>query len=292
MELMKLPVISYDEEAFEQQLIQDPRIQSTLASFGLSEQAIKNNLSVLSQYQRLLDNELPMGKLKDYIPILVCENEILSISYKLNEQQSELRRKTAHSKNFLINHLSLQQLMIDKSKIMLDHYRDLSVIKRLLNLSSIDTVGYYVYGDYGIGKTYLLAAISNKMAKEGYSVCFVNMNRLTKEIKQSFADKSSSFDELLSKAMTADFLVLDDIGNERATSWSRDEVLFPILDYRMEQQKLTCFSSNLSLDKLREFYLSVGDIVDEIKVDRLMERIEVLSDSLLIESKTKSLRRR
>ncbi len=40
-------------------------------------------------------------------------------------------------------------------------------------------------------------------------------------------------------------LMLDDIGAEEITPWARDEVIGPLLHYRMVQELPTFFSSNL-----------------------------------------------
>ena len=88
-----------------------------------------------------------------------------------------------------------------------------------------------------------------------------------------------------------EFLVLDDIGAESVTAWSRDEILFQILDYRMENEKLTCFTSNLNQSQLHQHFSKIGQTMDEVGVVRLMERINVLSEFVLIASSEKSLRR-
>ncbi len=43
------------------------------------------------------------------------------------------------------------------------------------------------------------------------------------------------------KLKTVPLLLLDDIGAENTTNWSRDEVLAPLLQYRMENHLPTFF---------------------------------------------------
>ena len=50
--------------------------------------------------------------------------------------------------------------------------------------------------------------------------------------------------------------MIDDIGAEEVTPWVRDEVIGPLLHYRMVQELPTFFSSNLNFEEL-EHHLSI-----------------------------------
>jgi primosomal protein DnaI len=56
-------------------------------------------------------------------------------------------------------------------------------------------------------------------------------------------------------------------------------VLFFLLNYRMENQKLTYFTSNLTWIELEKHYLQINekDPNNKIKVNRLLERIKTLA---------------
>ncbi len=88
----------------------------------------------------------------------------------------------------------------------------------------------------------------------------------------------------LRKMKRADFLVLDDIGAETVTNWVRDDILLPVLDYRMENRKSTIFTSNSDFADLRErlMYNQRGQ-KDEMKADRIMERIRTLCVEIKVE---------
>jgi len=81
--------------------------------------------------------------------------------------------------------------------------------------------------------------------------------------------------------------LLDDIGAENLTAWSRDEVLGPILQYRMDEKLPTFFTSNLNLEEL-EMHLSISSSgVDKIKARRIIERIKEVSIPMKLESKNR-----
>ena len=71
------------------------------------------------------------------------------------------------------------------------------------------------------------------------------------------------------------------------TSWSRDEILGPILQYRMDNKMATFFTSNLSIEEL-ETHLSVSkDSIDKLKAKRIIERIKFLTDDIKLISENK-----
>ena len=79
-------------------------------------------------------------------------------------------------------------------------------------------------------------------------------------------------------------LMMDDIGADQLSSWFRDDVLGVILQYRMQEELPTFFSSNIALDDLEEFYLTQntrGEL-EPLKAKRIMERIRFLVDEVVI----------
>src|SRR5699024_11925874 len=72
--------------------------------------------------------------------------------------------------------------------------------------------------------------------------------------------------------------MLDDISAEEITPSLRDEVLGPLLHYRMVHKLPTFFSSNFNFEEL-EFHLSKTRQGAEItKASRIMERIKTITD--------------
>ena len=75
-----------------------------------------------------------------------------------------------------------------------------------------------------------------------------------------------------------DYLVLDDIGAESMSGFVRDDILFNILDYRMENKLITIFTSNHTMKTLREaFIYDKNNNKDTLKGERLLERVRVLT---------------
>lgn len=286
--------LNFDTNDFKKSLLSDPNILKVIEELNLDDDMIDNNLTPLMQYRRYLmkDPTLPVSMLnEDYDLKLVKDDSILRLDYILKEESKNKYLKQQTHNNFWINHLSEKLLEVDKDSLSFDHYHHLSGVQKILKLKVNDSRGVYVYGTVGIGKTYLLAYKANQFVHEGYKVCFVNFSRLLNELKMTFVSQNDEFASTMNKLMNCHFLVIDDLGSEALTPWSRDDILFQILDYRMQHEYLTCFTSNLSLEQLQHHFSNTKGALDEVKIVRLMERIEVLSDAVLLTSNKKSLRR-
>ena len=139
--------------------------------------------------------------------------------------------------------------------------------------------GLYLCGNFGCGKTYLIASIFNELGKEGVKSAIVFWPEFLNSLKGSF--NSSFKGEFTSKynyVKKAPLLLIDDLGSEVVTPWSRDEVLCPILQYRMDEKLPTFFPSNLDLKAL-ENHLAITSKGDEvIKAGRIISRIKQLTD--------------
>lgn len=137
--------------------------------------------------------------------------------------------------------------------------------------------GMYLQGSFGVGKTYLLVAIANGLAEEGFRSTMLHFPSFAVEIKGAIG--SNNVIEKIDSIKKAPLLMLDDIGADQLSSWLRDDVLGIILQYRMQEELPTFFSSNLSLQDLLEQYLTVNNRgeAEPLKARRIMERIIFLS---------------
>ena len=144
--------------------------------------------------------------------------------------------------------------------------------------------GLYLSGNFGSGKSYLISAMINELIKDNYKGALVYYPEFLRSLKASFG---KDFDEQFNYVKNVDLLLLADIGAENITSWSRDEILGPILQYRMDEKLPTFFTSNLNLEEL-ENHLSEGNgKVDKLKAKRIIERIKYLTDDIKLISENR-----
>ncbi len=139
--------------------------------------------------------------------------------------------------------------------------------------------GLYLCGNFGCGKTYLIAAIFNELGKDGVRSAIVFWPEFLNSLKASFnSEVKSEFRNKYNYVKKVPLLLIDDLGAEAVTSWSRDEILCPLLQYRMDEKLPTFFTSNLDLKSL-ENHLAITSKGDEvIKAGRIISRIRQLTE--------------
>ena len=141
--------------------------------------------------------------------------------------------------------------------------------------------GLYLNGNFGCGKTYLLSAMFGELARSGNKVAMIYYPEFLRNLKESFND-SLEYRNKFEYVKKVPLLLLDDIGAETVTDWSRDEVLGTILQYRMDENLPTFFTSNLSIEELEEHLSVTSKQVDIVKARRIIERIKQLTDSITL----------
>ena len=148
--------------------------------------------------------------------------------------------------------------------------------------------GIYLNGNFGCGKTYLLSAMLNELAKRGHKVAMVYYPEFLRTLKESFNSiNSEEYKNKFNYIKKVEILLLDDIGAETLTEWSRDEVLGTILQYRMEENLPTLFTSNLSMKELEVHLSTTNKDVDQVKARRIIERIKQLTTDITMISENK-----
>ena len=136
--------------------------------------------------------------------------------------------------------------------------------------------GLYLHGNFGCGKTYLISALFNELSKKRISTEIVYFPELLRDIKSDF----DTFADRIEYLENVDLLLIDDIGAEKVTEWSRDEILGTILQKRMNNYKTTFFTSNLNIEEL-ERHLRINSYSDdEIKARRIIERVRQLTEDM------------
>lgn len=210
--------------------------------------------------------------------------------YPYRQASLELKKyleKTRHLKNYIVNHfenlydLNFDDLSIENesvSYINLYHYFKEFDYKKTKK-------GLYICGNLGIGKTFLMAAFLNSLAKQGYKIAFIKLSEFISKYKniELLTDKI----ELINNIKTVDILALDDLGSEYITSFVKDEILMPILDYRMNSKLLTFFTSNYNFKQLENIYVDSNNKSDQVNAKRIIERIQTLAKLFNLESKNK-----
>lgn len=284
---------SLDQEALDyraktkEALTKNVYVKRLLKENGLPEAVIDRNLSLLNRYAREKDGCAKCRGLTQCTHTLrgqttqltADETGIFETRFVPCRYQQEKLEAIAHRKYFTISHMSENEYAISLQQIAktLSSEGAVYVAAYRAMLTSLEGNGAcYLYGPPGTGKSTLLMAAANALAKRKVRVAFVRVPLLMNQIKENFDDEDFRRDTL-NRLRHVDVLFLDDLGSEMATAWTRDEILFPLLDYRMNARKKTYFASNVEPGDLKERYTMQSDKYGEVASGRLVDRIRTLA---------------
>lgn len=205
-----------------------------------------------------------------------------SCRYEKKKKEDE-----AHLAHIVINDMPSFLYSMTMGKLTIDE-DNLQCAKLVMDyLEAPLDKGFYIQGPVGTGKSTLAAAACNHFAKKGFRCAFVNVPEWVSRMKGALND-SDEIQKQIRILQRVDFLVLDDIGAENTTAWIRDELLFPILNRRMEEKKMTWFTSNEDWESLYDHYTVSGKFKEEeMKAVRIMERVKSLSKIVNLSGKNR-----
>lgn len=225
----------------------------------------------VARYLMLRDSDTMPG----YQPKLILKPSIQIIYIPTKQRQTELA--TQKLKEYLETFESdvfIQEASFENFKPV-DEYQTQAyqyIQSFLENFPKHYMRGVYLYGPYGTGKSYLLSALANLLSEQNYTVVFTFLPDFARNIKGSI--KSNDLEKKINVLKRCDVLILDDLGGEHTSAWIRDEILLPILQYRLNASLPVFVSSNLRHKELAETLEFDGD---RVKVIRFMERIRELT---------------
>jgi DNA replication protein DnaC len=102
-------------------------------------------------------------------------------------------------------------------------------------------------GSKGWGKTHLACCIVNKRVERNESAKFIGFPALLDELKSGFDD--NSYQETLTFYQGVELLILDDLGAQRETEWS-EEQLYKIIDHRYANNLKTVITTNVQRSQI------------------------------------------
>ena len=262
---------------------------SLIESLPIKEEMLYNYTSLLE------DCSVENANCKNCKNLLECKNEIIGYAYSPVMVDDNLefvylpcryQKKRIKETEYLKNVFNLsiteslkyaQMKEIDKSDE--NRYEVITWLNKFIKNYPNVKKGLYLHGNFGCGKTYLIVAMFNELAKKDIKSATVYWPEFLRYLKGSF---SSDFNEKFEMIKQMPILLLDDIGAENSTEWSRDEILGSLLQYRMENDLLTFFTSNFSLKELEEHLKYAKDKTASLKARRIIERIQYLTEEYQI----------
>lgn len=258
----------------------------------LDEDTLMKYTSTLEESSIEFNNCLNCSNLSE------CKNKVVGYAYlpKVSNNKIQFNYKPCHYKqsndklNCHVKNIKYYNLPVSLTSASWDkiekkdkaRFKTIEWLNSFLNDYPNVSKGLYLTGNFGCGKTYLVVAMFNELAKKGVRSAIVFWPEYLRDLKTSF---DTDYADRIEYIKLAPLLLIDDLGAEATTSWARDEILCSILQYRMDEKLPTFITSNLSIDNLGPHLSNTKDGVEVIKSQRIIERIKQLTEEIEMISK-------
>lgn len=106
------------------------------------------------------------------------------------------------------------------------------------------------YGNSGTGKTFLSNCIAKELLDKGHLVVYRTAESLLQNLKHIRFEGDDTLEDLI---LNCDLLIIDDLGTEQVTDFSKTE-LFNLLNKKLLKGKSMIVSTNCTLEELLKIY--------------------------------------
>ncbi|MCR6521224.1 primosomal protein DnaI [Lysinibacillus capsici] len=301
---INVPSFQERYEAMRREILEHPHVQEFLAQHAdeLNYDNVERNLPKLHEFISQsteccgCDNtEHCTNYLKGFIPTLRVVRNSIEMDYVRCEQKirEEERRDVANMIASMhmpkdVLQATIHDLSIDDESRVAIAQKAAQFVKITKETGQLPAKGFYLYGKFGVGKSFVLGALANELASIKIRSVVVFVPEFLREMKNAIGD--NTLNEKIDYIKKAPVLMLDDLGAETMTAWTRDEILGTIFHYRMAEQLPTFITSNFNYEEL-EHHLAQsqkGDI-EVVKAGRIMERIKALTVPIEMRGKNRRM---
>ncbi|MDU2559547.1 primosomal protein DnaI [Streptococcus mitis] len=272
-----------------QKIMKDPDVAAFIQQESLTPEELNRSISKFNQYITERDKFLRGDTdyiAKGYKPILVMNHGYADVSYEETPELIAAEKEAAIKNRLKLINLPATLKKASLAQVDLDDLGRLPVFEKLLafveQYPAIQK-GLYLYGDFGVGKSFMVAALAHDLSeKRGVSSTLLHYPSFVIDVKNAIGD--GNVKTLVDEIKLSEVLILDDIGAEQSTAWVRDEILQVILQYRMQENLPTFFTSNFNFEELEQHFAKGKHGNDETwEARRVMERLRYLAEETRLE---------
>ena len=263
------------------EVLKNADVQAFIAQHQMTSDEIQRSYSKFYEYVREHEKfEKGEKRAADgYEPVLIMNHGYADVSYQTTNElaQQQAAQNLLRRMNIIGLPKDLKQVTL--ADIALDDVQRIKPYQALVDFITNfpKKKGLYLYGDFGVGKSFMLAAMANELAKKGISTTLLHYPTFISDL--DFDNAKVWVNEIKASQV----LVLDDIGAEQNNAWVRDSILQVILPNRIQENLPTFFTSNLRMEELEQ-HLAETKRADEIwPAKRVMERVKYLAEEMRLE---------
>ena len=163
--------------------------------------------------------------------------------------------------------------------------RALTACRNFVRDFDSDFQNLFLYGDTGLGKTFLSHCIAKELIETTHSVLYFSSFRLFELFAQNtFGRVEEGNSELEEHIFQCDLLIIDDLGTELTNAFVTSQLFF-VLNERILRRKSALISTNLSLETFAETYSE--RIFSRISSNYTM--LKLIGDDIRIQKKLQDL---
>ncbi len=300
--VVNAPEFSKRYDNMKAEILENPGVQQFLSQHAdeVNKAIVDRSLGKLYEYttqnhdcENCANVAQCSNMMKGFVPNLVITRGSIDIEYTKCKQKLVEEERRHVSEMISSMHMPKDVLKARLATVTYDHNTRVNLgsaaqtfLEEVKTEGSLPAKGFYIYGEFGVGKSYVLGALANELAELRIKTVLVYVPEFLREMKHAIQDQS--LQEKVDYVKKAPVLMLDDLGAETLSSWTRDEILGTVLHYRMAENLPTFITSNFDYDGLEDHLAYSGKGERElVKAARIMERIRSITIPMRLSGKNR-----
>ena len=275
--------------------LENVRFEEFVSKLGLSKEKLCKYTSTLEESFEEYEHckkckclESCQNKVTGYAYLPKKIKDQLEFYYKACKYQNKFLKEEKKCQNVYVFEVPEAIRKANMKEIYIENKDRYEVLKWMKNFiqtyeKNKKQKGLYLHGSFGCGKTYLISAMFHELGNRNVKSAIVFWPEYLNSLKNSF-NEYQEFKNKIDYIKKVPLLLIDDIGAEATTTWGRDEILMPILQYRMDSSLPTFFTSNCTLKELEYHFSNSKNGIEEVKARRIIERIKQLTEDIKLVS--------
>ena len=176
------------------------------------------------------------------------KQKLVSLYYKNSDIKEMLNENNFDNFNFEL--FSGQQMVSGKETPRKNMEKVVHKAQSYIDNFSQNTENLLFVGTPGTGKTYLSSCIARELLDKGFLVVYRTSDDLIRNLKTIKFENDFSLENLI---LNCDLLIIDDLGTEQISEYSKTE-LFNFINKKLLKHKKMITSTNLSIQILVKNY--------------------------------------